>query len=176
MKTTNFALQRRQHFKKIIAILGIELIIFVICVHTMLSPENISMSETMGHVIYIFVIGFFLNLAWLYFIEDRLFFNKYAIMNKMYTLKITTKDRIDYLKKTLAIISKDGKPIYTSEAMEVWETLPMYRSDKFDQIVISFQEELNTLYDRLMLIDQKETFFLRVQRKNLWMYFKSKIA
>lgn len=174
MKTTNFALQQRKHFKKTIVILGIELIIFGIWVYTMLSPENISVSETMGHVMRTLVIGIFLNLAWLYFIEDRLFFNKYAIMNKLYKLRITIKDRIDYLKETLEVISKDGKPIFTPAALDVWETLPM--ADTFDQIVISFQEELNILYDKLTLIEQKESFFFKTQRQNLWMYFKSKVA
>ncbi|MEI6426690.1 MAG: hypothetical protein WCO66_05090 [Candidatus Absconditabacteria bacterium] len=174
MKTTNFKLQRRRHFIKIMMILCLELIIFGVWTFNMLSPENISVSEKMGHIICTFMGVCIVNGFWLYFIEDRLFFNKYAIMNKMYRQKIATQERIDYLNKTLGIISKDGKPIHTAKAMETWETLPMYCSHKFDHIIEVLNKELNVLYDKLNHTEKKELFFFGVHRENLWMYFKGK--
>jgi hypothetical protein len=157
-------------------IVCLELFIFGIWTYNILSPENISVNEKMGHVLCTFVIGFFINLAWLYFIEDRFFFNKYAILNKIYTKKITTKKSIADLEENLEKISKNGKPILTPEAIDIWETLPMYCSHTFDERIDLLNKDLNELYDRLSYLEQKESFFLKIYRKNLWMYFKSKIA
>lgn len=176
MRTTNFALQRKRHFIKIIMIISIELIIFGAWVYNMLSPENISVSEKMGHIIGTLVTVCILNAFWLCFVEDKLFFNKYAIMNKMYKRRISMKRRIEYIQKTLDIISKNGKPILTPTAMETWETLPMYCSHRFGHIIELLNKELASLNDKMEITEKKEVFFFKEDRKNLWVYFKSKIS
>lgn len=173
-KQNNFRWQRRKIFWGLMSIILIEVLLFFFWTVETLTANGIDPKYELNVVLAVLASALILNWIWLWLI-DKLFFNADSILSRLYTKRLKLEERKRELQENLNSITNDaGQATHNSTSLEVWEKIPGYTSQNFEQIISKLRKELECVSDRLFFLDDKISFFLQTRRKNLWLYFKSK--
>lgn len=173
-RRNNFRRQRRNLFLRVMSVLLIEVLLLFFWGVDTLTADGIDTKYKWNIVLAVFASAVILNWIWLWLV-DNLFFNANCILGRLYTKRLKLQERQRELEEKLTAITNDaGQATHTSTSLEVWETLPGYTSQSFEQILSRLRKELKCVSDTLFFLEEKISFYLQTRRKNLWLYFKSK--
>ena len=173
---TNFAKTQKFHFIKIILIIIGEFIALSLWSANQLLADGIDINKQWNVVIGGCLGVLFIDLIWLW-IEDRIFFNKTCIMNRINCKESALKKQQATIEKILRkIIDVDGKQIRTNTATKTWQSLRRHSASTFEEVVKMLNDQFEHASTMLPSLEDKRKFFFVLDEENLLQYARKIIC
>jgi hypothetical protein len=114
-----------------------------------------------------------LDFLWL-FITDRLLFNKECVLRRITFKKSICREKQRKLEEVLQKISDEkGKPITTSEAKQIWQSLRRNCTENFKQVQERLIHNLEQASNSISQLDEEQRFLEIVKEENICQYCKT---